>query len=333
MLGNHMKQNLVVVIVTLQLITILFLGVFYYIKQSSVQTPSISWIDKNQLLPNPNSSLKNFYEPKPNITISNNLYFLGENYNFTTSYTYNNDSLNQEKNLLEKKPTNTFRIITLGDSFTFGANLNTKDNYPSQLETIINKELACPDKNFEVINLAVPGYDIQYSVERFRLRGVKYNPDLLLWLVIQDNLVRLNELMLPKSLKYEAEMKANKQIQTLAKEGNYYPDYKKARDEVITSLGEDTILNMQLDYLKELDNYYKGNMVLLTFPFTQSNYKQLLSNYSNSRPNTYYYDNLVNIYQQNRGVFPDFHPNEIGTNLIAQDIYTYLTKNNIISCN
>lgn len=321
------KAIFFLVLTTIEVIAITFLTIFYY--RANI---SVSWIEKNSLIKNPSSKLEYYYEPKPDTTLTNNLSFLGKNYNYSIDYNYNSDSLNQTKDVSPSKTHNVYRIVTLGDSFTFGTNLNTKDTYPSQLENILNNQSPCSYKEFEVLNFGVPGYDIQYSTERFRLRGQKYSSDLVIWLVIEDDLIRLNEKMLPKSLAYESEMKKSGQIQELAKEGNYYPDYKKARDEIIQSLGEDQILKLQLEYLNEFNNYYKNKLVLFTFPFTKNNHKLFLRNYTQSRANTYFSEDLRNIYSKNQGVYPDFHPNSVGANMIAQDIYTYLIKNNIISC-
>ena len=57
-----------------------------------------------------------------------------------------------------KKNKDTFRIITLGDSFTFGMYINTKDNWTELLEDKLNSDMGCKNISmFEVINLGVGG--------------------------------------------------------------------------------------------------------------------------------------------------------------------------------
>ena len=38
-----------------------------------------------------------------------------------------------------------------------------------------------------MLNLGLYGYDIEYAVERFRVRGQKYDPDLIIWLIKDDD--------------------------------------------------------------------------------------------------------------------------------------------------
>ena len=41
-----------------------------------------------------------------------------------------------------ERPNNTFRILVLGDSMTFGQGINkTSDTYPKQLEVLLNKKI------------------------------------------------------------------------------------------------------------------------------------------------------------------------------------------------
>ena len=51
--------------------------------------------------------------------------------------------------------TGDFRILTLGDSNTYGLYLKQKDSYPSQLQVRWNKQH--PEFPVEVINLVFPG--------------------------------------------------------------------------------------------------------------------------------------------------------------------------------
>ena len=72
-----------------------------------------------------------------------------------------------------------FNILCLGDSFTYGWGVETKDNYPRQLEKRLNNSDL--GMTFKVFNLAVPGSNS--SQHLIYLRGVlkKYKrPDLLI---------------------------------------------------------------------------------------------------------------------------------------------------------
>lgn len=49
------------------------------------------------------------------------------------------------------KPSSVFRIICIGDSWTFGANVGQNEAYPQRLGTLLGQEF--PEADFEVLNL------------------------------------------------------------------------------------------------------------------------------------------------------------------------------------
>lgn len=77
-----------------------------------------------------------------------------------------------------QKPPGTFRIVLSGGSTTFGwdvADDETIDSYMRQ-----SLRLRFPRRSFEVINLALGGYDSYQVFERIRSDGVRLNPDVLI---------------------------------------------------------------------------------------------------------------------------------------------------------
>lgn len=328
-----MKLKILISIVSLEIICLIVLLYFFYANSSFFINYPTNWIEKNELFLTGSNTVKYYYEPKPNRKVQRSLKSLGEKYDYMITNTYNQDTLHEKENILLRKPKDIFRIITLGDSFTFGSNLNTEETYPSQVEKILNTSLHCKNiKRFEIVNLGVLGYDIQYSVERYKIRGQKYDPDLIVWFVIQDDLVRINELMFEKTLQYEQEMKMNGELKKLEEKGIFSANYKRAREDIIRRLGEQKILDLQKKYLSALNTYYDKKLVVTTFPFTKEKYKQILKDFSASRPNIFYYDDLINIYDYDM-YFPDYHPNQLGAKAIAQDLANYLIKKSIIPCN
>ena len=104
----------------------------------------------------------------------------------------------QNSNFPIKKTEKTYRIITLGDSFTYGQYVKTQENWTEKLEDLLNSSLSnCDYDKFEVINLGMPGYDVQYIVQRYQDIGAKYNPDLIVWFESDSGFNRFNELMGP----------------------------------------------------------------------------------------------------------------------------------------
>jgi lysophospholipase L1-like esterase len=68
-----------------------------------------------------------------------------------------------------------YRVISLGDSITFGNFLSVSDTYSYQLQTLLQKSIP----GAEVINLGVGGYDTVQEVALFEARGAAYHPDLI----------------------------------------------------------------------------------------------------------------------------------------------------------
>ena len=60
-----------------------------------------------------------------------------------------------------------------------------------------DKKICGPKIKFEVINMGVYGYNMEYIVERFIRRGIKYQPDFVVLLLNPGNLEKINEKMLP----------------------------------------------------------------------------------------------------------------------------------------
>jgi lysophospholipase L1-like esterase len=83
---------------------------------------------------------------------------------------------------LEKKVT-FFRIMVIGDSFTFGQGVNLEDTYSKQLERRLNDM----GKTSEVISCGVIGYGMWQYLETLERKVIPYKPDLvILGLFIDD---------------------------------------------------------------------------------------------------------------------------------------------------
>lgn len=79
----------------------------------------------------------------------------------------------------EEKPPNTIRIITLGDSTTFGWGLADDETWPAKLEEYLQKEVGA-DKEIEVINAGVNSWSYAQMYVYFRDYAVDYDPDFVI---------------------------------------------------------------------------------------------------------------------------------------------------------
>lgn len=77
----------------------------------------------------------------------------------------------------EPKPANVFRIIGLGDSFTFGVGVREDHTFLRKLDGLLNSD---GGKAFEVMNAGVQGYNTRDEVLYLTHRWLSFEPDLVL---------------------------------------------------------------------------------------------------------------------------------------------------------
>ncbi len=80
---------------------------------------------------------------------------------------------------------NTIRILCLGDSFTFGVGAENGNDYPRQLERLLNEN--CQDKKFIVYNRGIPGQNSSMVLKRLVHNINTYRPDTILLLIGSNN--------------------------------------------------------------------------------------------------------------------------------------------------
>ena len=80
------------------------------------------------------------------------------------------------------KPAGRYRILALGDSWTFGFRMQERDSYPRVLERLLNERArrAGERARYEVINAGVVGYATTQEAAYLRTRGRRFEPDLVL---------------------------------------------------------------------------------------------------------------------------------------------------------
>jgi len=75
------------------------------------------------------------------------------------------------------KRSGAVRIACIGDSWTFGMNVNQDQTYPSRLEAYLrNRE---PSADFDVMNFGVLGYSSFQGLQLLKLRVLDFRPDVL----------------------------------------------------------------------------------------------------------------------------------------------------------
>jgi len=108
--------------------------------------------------------------------------------------THRINSMGFRDNEFEKeKGANELRVITLGDSCTFGDGVANWDTYAKNLEKSLRKVL--PDKKVTVINAGVPGYTSYQARTYLELELLALKPDLVtLYVGFNDNVPASNSI-------------------------------------------------------------------------------------------------------------------------------------------
>ena len=87
----------------------------------------------------------------------------------------------RDRDFAVPKPAGVFRIAAIGDSVTYGSGVSRELGWTAQLVARL-AALAVPGgAPIEVLNLGVPGYNISQVVERLRVSGLPFDPDVVVY--------------------------------------------------------------------------------------------------------------------------------------------------------
>lgn len=304
---------------------IIFLGLkIFNLNQRGVKgTGYISNIKDSITFSSDSAQLKFFYEPRANFIEQQNPAWL----NREIEATLNSDTLNERFEYSFQKPIRTYRVITLGDSFTYGLFVNTDENYSEKLEDLLNDTIKCKSiDNFEVINLGVPGYDLEYMIERFVKRGIKYDSDIVIWLIIPWHFEQVNEYMVPLINNF-----VNRGIPGFDPVTRKHTAYEKAFSIMRQKLSDQEIINYQKQVLLRISNY-KYKILILTFPNFPQKYRDIISDLIQKNPFFNYYSIPFDYWRNKEYQLADTHPNSKGHEMIAKDIFDFLLQNILKDC-
>jgi hypothetical protein len=83
------------------------------------------------------------------------------------------------------RPPGVRRVVSLGDSFAWGASVEFDDAYPQRLERGLNRRRR---ERWEVVNLALPGMNTVDQAAQLEQEGMAYEPDVVvLGFVLNDS--------------------------------------------------------------------------------------------------------------------------------------------------
>ena len=113
------------------------------------------------------------YELIPNLSVIFNYTSLKKTLPITT----NSDGFRGKAVLINNDPQSR-RIVGIGDSLMFGWGVRDEETYLSILSELLNSNF--PEASWEIINMAVPGYNTVMEVETLKEKGLQYKPDIVI---------------------------------------------------------------------------------------------------------------------------------------------------------
>lgn len=295
------------------------------------EQPSVRIIPvrKEFLISSASSGLKFFYEAPPSVVQYDEYNWLP----YVPSYTINSDTLHERYEYPVKKEPNVYRIITLGDSFTFGHFVNTKDNWTEVLEDLLNSSCLTESMHkIEIINLGERGYDVRYAAHRLATRGMKYNPDLILYFESTSGFDRNRELDDPYIefwVKRLTELDSARSHLDIVKEAA-----ERAKVDVKRTYSDVQLFEEIHQAWVELFTVRKSTPVIVASR-NDLNLREVtrLKLWTVGHRQVSLALSVRNLYEFEGGTLQDGHPSVIGHKMIADDIFGYLKRKKIVSCN
>ncbi len=273
------------------------------------------------------SGLQFYDEPKANIQIHENFAKFGVDEMITQ--TFNADGLHERFDYSTQKSPDVFRIISLGDSFTQGVYLNTEQNYSEVLEDMLNAHVQCANKmRFEVINLGVSGYDMQYNLIRYQRKGMKYTPDLvLLWTNDNDFLVPSESLRVFNS-QWEPQVQEPVLVEKYRSLGDFYPEQTVLFNKFYETHPREALIVQEMEYLQELLKRIARPTIIFTLASFPEDIRLKIESVVSKYPSVHFYPEIPDNFPQ----LPDQHPSATGHTIFAEFLFNKITTSAYFSC-
>jgi hypothetical protein len=210
--------------------------------------------------------------------------------------------------------------------------VKTDQNWTELLEDKLNSNSLCPGiDHYEVINLGVHGYDIEYSAERFLRDGKKYIPDNILWFLKYDDINEINEIFFPLEKQTASEMGINNTMDNyyVSKSGVPYPSWQEAMKRFRSKYTYEQIISYENESIQTVRKEFPNKLMFFTFATSDAETKKAIQTFANDNPQSFYFE--VNGLSENER-FPDAHPNILGHQSISTDIYNYFKDHTSMLC-
>jgi hypothetical protein len=98
----------------------------------------------------------------------------------------NSKRIRSQKEIPYSKPSETYRILCLGDSVFFGIGVNNNELFSNHLENLLN--VSKNKTRYEVINASAVGWGLLEYATFLKNEGYKYSPDLVILSIYPDDI-------------------------------------------------------------------------------------------------------------------------------------------------
>ncbi|MDH3975866.1 MAG: SGNH/GDSL hydrolase family protein [Deltaproteobacteria bacterium] len=120
-------------------------------------------------------------------------------YFWNAGYRHSYDWRDRTEGYSFEKGRDVYRILSVGDSVTYGQGVSREETFSKLIEEQLNKSLQGrnnkKNRKYEVVNIGWPGLNTADEYKKFISVGVNYKPDLIIWNYY------LNDLGKPSSFK------------------------------------------------------------------------------------------------------------------------------------
>ena len=232
----------------------------------------------------------------------------------------------RDKEFEVRKPENTFRIVCLGDSFTFGWGVETNETFCKRIESYLN---ANSSTNYETLNFGIPGYNAKQLETLLRKKIIGISPDMIIYafspndlepvIPIHNNKDSLHLFLTKNLLSYRFFFVSFYSIIDHFKEENSEVYEKKEKLKELKSL---------IKYLEQLKSE-KDVSILVVILFEEGG-KDAIKMINNSSFPSLNMPKEVDLSSKQYVIRGDNHPNALGHKLIFEKIIERIEEESII---
>ncbi len=250
-----------------------------------------------------------------------------------------------------KKPKDVYRVVVVGDSFTFGGTMQIFDTFPKQLERYLNLNRKQP--KVEVINYSNPGTATVHHLRMIDSVLKKYEPDLI---ILQ---ITLND---PEPVPYRVSHKAqgpDSQIMLMHPIFQYWKSLAFTAKRILATQSHKEYKNYYFSIFEKRTNWipFRDSLTMIarhaaerkvrfgavvfplfdypldgSYPFQNLHQKIHSVLESASIPYVDLFNSFRDIPPSRLQAIPgkDSHPNEIANRIAAEEIYQWLATNHFV---